>query len=123
MEFESEYLIVLKKANCSDCKDKVKDFIALFLGFPPFYFPIFNTLTPRVKPLVIQSLPTFDSMDRAVEQLLSCGAVSISSHLVCNFGKVSNFGLGAVGIERVIILDKLSKSNHSNSINLPMDVC
>ena len=58
----------------------------------PFVDDVFNPLIPRVKPWVIQSFVTFDSMDRNLKcdhsldsclAVLFCGAVS----QVGNFGK------------------------------------
>ena len=64
-------------------------------------------LTPRVKPCVIQSFLTFDSVDRtlkcyhlfhwkAVEQYFT---VVLFVFQVCNFVKFINFGLGTVRSE------------------------
>ena len=67
-----------------------------------------NPLTPRVKPWVIQSFLTFDSMDRsvtihwkAVEQYFSVILFVFQFYPVCNFGQFINFGLGTVRSERV----------------------
>ena len=46
-----------------------------------------NPLTPRVKPRVIQSVLTFDSMDQ-----------------VCNFGRFLNFELGTIEVKRFMKL-------------------
>ena len=67
----------------------------------------FNPLTPRVKPWVIQSFLTFDSMDRTLKcdhSLQRCWAVL---YPVCNFGKFINFGLGTVRNERVNIISNV----------------
>ena len=59
-----------------------------------------NPLTPRVKPVVMQSFLTFDSMNRTLKRdhllesstLLWCFRV-FQFHPVCNFGKFIKFGL------------------------------
>ena len=65
----------------------------------------FDPLTPRVKPCVIKSFPTFDSVDRTLKchhSLESCWAVLfLKFYPVCNCGKFINFGLGAVTSKRV----------------------
>ena len=71
-----------------------------------------NPLTPRVKPWVIQSFLTFDSMDKPkvkpfVGKLLSSKYFTVvlfafQVYPVCNFGKfISYFALGTVRTERV----------------------
>ena len=67
-----------------------------------------NPLTPRVKPWVIQSFLTFDSMDRTVKcdhSLESCCAVHVlyCRAVTCNFGKFINFRLGTFRSERVYL--------------------
>ena len=59
-----------------------------------------NPLTPRVKPWVIQSFLSFDSMNRTLKcdhSLESCWAVLyclfFQFYPVCNFEKIINFGL------------------------------
>ena len=65
-----------------------------------------NPLTPKVKPWVIQSFLTFDSMDRT----LKCGQF----YPVCYFGKFISFGIGTVRGERV---KRRSLYNEGNSKN------
>ena len=70
-----------------------------------------NPLTPRVKPWVIQSFLTFDSMDRtlkcdhSMESLLSsCSAVFFFQfYQVFNFSKFISFGLCTVRSQSVKI--------------------
>ena len=64
-----------------------------------------NPLTSRVKPLVIQSFLSFDTMDgtrrKAVEQYLIIELFVFQFYPVsCNFGKFINFVLGTVRSER-----------------------
>ena len=67
-----------------------------------------DPLTPRVKPWVIQSFLTFDSMDRTVKcdhslerccTLLLCCGFFFQFYPVCNFG--ISFGLSTAKSERV----------------------
>ena len=69
-----------------------------------------NPLTLRVKPWVIQSFLTFDSMDRtlkcdihwkAVEQYFTVVLFVFQSYPVCKLGKFINFGLRTVRSEGV----------------------
>ena len=68
-----------------------------------------NPLTPRVKPWVIQSFLTFDSMKRTLkcdhllesfEQYFTVLLYVFQFYPVCNFGKFINFGLSTARNER-----------------------
>ena len=48
-----------------------------------------NPLAPRVKPLMIQSFVTFDSMDRTFKCDHSLESAVVLRSTVCNFGKLS----------------------------------
>ena len=66
---------------------------------------VFNPLTPRVKPWVMQGFLTFDSMDHSLEgcgAVLYYGAVCFSVYPVCNL-KLISFGLVTVRSEGVKI--------------------
>ena len=68
-----------------------------------------NPLTPRVKPWLIQSFLTFNSMDRtlkcdhwkAVEKYFTLVLQYFNFTQFCKFGKFIFFGLGTVRSERV----------------------
>ena len=58
-----------------------------------------NPLTPKVKPWIIQSFLTFDSMDRILSVTIHCKAVE-QYFTVVQFHSVVSHGHGAVRSER-----------------------
>ena len=67
-------------------------------------FSLLNPLTPRVKPCMIRSFLTFDSMDKTPKSDHSLEAVEQYFTVVLfvfQFYPVCNFGLGTVRSERV----------------------
>ena len=73
-----------------------------------FFGGIFNSLTPGVKPLVIQSLATFDSTDRTPKCGPFIGKLLSSNLFLCclffTFGKCINIGIGTVSTEKVNVV-------------------
>ena len=61
--------------------------------------PFINSLTPRVKPWVIQSFLTFDSMDGTLVLFL------FQFYPACNLEKLISFGIGTVRSEMIHILN------------------
>ena len=73
-----------------------------------------NPLTARVKPWVIQSFLTFDSMTRTLmydHSLESC-CCGFQFNQVCNFGKVSTLDLALSGVKELRGLKRIKQSNH-----------